>query len=284
MPTGVDPLIPEIWTKDFLDLYHTECVMRDLVNTDFEGDLKNGGDTVHVNVAGTITLNDYTREQTITYQTITATKESMTISDQRYWAFRLDVLDVAQLTVDMMAKEREEAALTYRDAVDTTLLAHYANTDAANVRGSTGAPINLTKDNIFDEFTKMGTLLRVANARGRKKRAVVSAQIAELVQLSPELRTRSTGIVDTNIQNGLMVKNFAGWELHVTTNMATVSGAYPLMFFTENFINFVEQVNNVKIFPDMEQYAGPGARGINLFDSKVFTQVDGEGAVMYAAA
>lgn len=284
MATGLDANIPEIWTKDFLELYHNSIVMKDLVNKNYEGQIKAGGDTVHVNVAGDVTVSNYTREASVSYQTITTTKESMTISDARIFAFRMDVLDVAQLSVDMFAKEREQGAKKTARAIDTTLLAHYANADAANVRGSTSAPISLTKDNIFDEFTEMGTLLNVANAVGMNRYAVVHPQIAKLIQLSPELRNRSTGIVDTNIQDGLMVKNFAGFEVHVTTNMATVSSTYPLMFFTEEYISFAEQVQDLVYIEKMETYAGPGMRNVTLFDSNVFTQVDGEGATLYAAA
>jgi len=282
--TGFDPSIPEIWTKDILDIYHNNVVMRDLVNTDYEGEIKQGGDTVHVHIPGHVTLNDYTRESTVVYETLSTTKESMTIAQQKNWAFRMDALDIAQLKVDMFAKERTEAGLTLRDAIDTRLLGHYANTDAANIVGSVNAPIILTKDNIYDYVVGMATRLDVALARGRKRNMVVPPAIKELIQLSPEFRNRSTEVVDRTIQNGLMAKNYAGFDLHVTTNMANVSGAYPLMFFTEHFISFAEQVNTVEVLAKLEQYYGPGARGLALYDSKVFTHLDGEGAVLYAAA
>lgn len=282
--TGFDANIPEVWTKDILDIYHNNVVMRGLVNTDYEGDIKQGGDTVHVHIPGSVTLNNYTRESTVVYETLTTTKETMTIAQQKNWAIRMDALDIAQLTVNMFEKERAEAALTLRDAIDTRLLSHYANTDAANILGSTGAPISLTKDNIYDYVVSMSTRLDVALARGRKRNMVVPPAIKELIQLSPEFRNRSTEIVDKTIQNGLMAKNYGGFDLHVTTNMATVSGTYPLMFFTEHFISFAEQVNTVEVLPKLEQYYGPGARGLALYDSKVFTHLDGEGAVLYAAA
>lgn len=282
--TGFDANIPEVWTKDILDIYHNSRVMPDLVNNDYEGAIKNGGDTVHVHIPSAVTLNNYTRESTVVYETLTTTKESMTISQQKNWAFRMDALDIAQLTVNMFEKERAEAALVLRDAVDARLLGHYINTDAANIVGSTGAPVPLTKDNIYDFTVGMMTRLQVALARGRKKNMVVPPTIAEMIQLSPEFRNRSTELVDRTIQNGLMAKNYGGFDLYVTTNMATVSGSYPLMFFTEHFISFAEQVNTVEVIEKMEQYYGPGARGLSLYDSKVFTHLDGEGAVLYAAA
>jgi hypothetical protein len=283
--TGLDANIPEIWTLDCLDIYHNGCVMRELVNKDYEGEIKQGGDTVHVNIPGAVTLHDYTRESTVVYETLTTTKESMTIAQQKNWAFRMDALDIRQLKAPMFKKEREEAALTLRDAIDTRLLSHYINTDATNIVGGTGAnAIPLTKDNVYDYFVGMMTRLRNANARGRKKNAVVPPEIAELITLSPEFRNRSTSVVDDTIQNGLMAKNYGGFSLHVSTNLQAVSGSYPLMFFTEHFISFAEQVNTVEILEKMEQYYGPGARGLALYDSKVFTHLDGEGAVLYAAA
>lgn len=280
--TGKDSWVPEIWSKKTLEVIHNISVMRPLVNTDYEGEIKKAGDLVYARLPVAVTVNSYTRETNITYEALTVTAPTFAIDQQKYFAFKLDDLDNAQLDLDFMELEKQEAAIAIRDTIDTRLLSHYANTDASNVIGSTSAAIPLTKDNIYSYFTKTKRLLMDQKAMA-KSVAVVPPYIGELIVNSPEMSTRGTNLVDETVQNGLMAKNFGGHEVHVTTNMATVSGTYPLMFFTKRFISFAMQFENVEKVRLVDQI-GDGVRGVYLYGSTVFTNYDGDGAVLYASA
>jgi len=282
MATGKDAWIPEIWSKKMLQILHNTSVMRGLVNTDYQGAIKNGGDTVYARIPSAVTVGTYTRESDITVEALTVTKTSFVIDQQKYWAFDLDDLDKAQLDLPFAPIHTNEATIKMRDTIDTRLLSHYANTDAANVLGSTTTPIGLTKDNVYTYFTNVGLLLDNQKALS-KRRAVVPPAVKELILNSPQLTTRGTNLVDETVTNGKLMKNFGGMEIHVTTNMAQVSGTYPLMFFTERYISFamqftkIEKVRREKRFADL-------VKGLALYGSTVFTQYDGDGAVLYMAA
>ncbi len=281
--TAKDAWIPEIWSKKLLETIHQVVTMQDLVNTDYEGDIKNAGDTVHARLPALVTTRPYTRETDITYDALTLTDTTFVIDQQYYYAFGLDDLDDAQLDVSFWEKEIPEAAIAIRDTIDTRLLSHYANVDALNVTGSTGAPIGLTKDNVYAYFNKQNTLLENAKAKG-KRVCVVPPIVKEMILNSPQLSTRGSNLVDDTVENGLVIKNFAGFQINATTNMAQVSNTYPLMFFTKRFISFAMQFKKTGEKIRLEKQFGTGYRGIYLYGSKVFTQYDGDGATMYCAA
>ena len=50
--------IPEIWSARLLEHMDKVHVYANLMNRDYEGDIKAYGDTVHINLLGEITIND----------------------------------------------------------------------------------------------------------------------------------------------------------------------------------------------------------------------------------
>lgn len=52
--------IPEIWSARLLEHMDKVHVYANLMNRDYEGDIKAYGDTVHINLLGDITISNYT--------------------------------------------------------------------------------------------------------------------------------------------------------------------------------------------------------------------------------
>ncbi len=279
-----DAWIPEIWSKKLLKQIHNTSVMRALVNTDYQGEIKNAGDTVHARLPAPVTISPYVRETDISYEALTLTDTTFTIAQQKYYAFAIDDLDQAQMDLNFWEKQTPEAAIAIRDVIDTRLLSHYANADANNVVGSTSAPITLTPENVYSWFVRMQRLLDDQKALPSQRRVVVPPLVKEMILASPQMSQRSTNMVDDTIENGWSIKNFAGFEVHVTTNMVPINNTYPIMFFTPRYITFAMQFQKDGEKIRLEKQFGTGVRGVYLYDSKVFTQYDGDGATLYAAA
>lgn len=281
MPNSFGNFIPEIWSKKLEKIFDKIVVMRKLVNTDWEGEIRNAGNTVHIRYFGNVTCNTYTREMTITFQTLGSNQDQLTIDQQQYWAFLVDDLDKAQSDVSIMEGYASRAAIAIRNVIDTRLLGHYSDVPAGNVVGSAGAPIGITKDNLYDWLTHMGYLLDVANVSAEDRNFVFPPEIRKMMLQSPELRARGTIMVDETIKNG-KIGTLAGFNLNVTTNMAQVSGAYPLMFFTRDFITFASQVSEVEKVRPYNMFVD-AIKGLYLYGSKVPTSTNGSGALLYAS-
>jgi hypothetical protein len=62
--------ISEVWSKKLLKVFDKTMVMANLVNRNYEGDIQDAGDVVHVRTFGDVTINDYTRDMTISFPII----------------------------------------------------------------------------------------------------------------------------------------------------------------------------------------------------------------------
>lgn len=274
--------IPEVWSKKFIELHDTLTVMEKLTNTDIEESIFKGGDTVHKRQYGDVTTNTYTKQATLTLDTLTATDNTMAIDQFRYQLFGVDDVDKAQADFSIMEGLLKRSAVSLRNNVDSRLLSHYADANAANVIGTTASPVTLTKDNIYDYFSDMHVLLDNQNVTDEDRHAIVTPQTKGLIRKSQEIRGRGSDLVDEAVRNGYAGK-FCGWNIHVTTNIATVSNSDPHMFITKKFITFAKQLEQMEMFREAN-VAGDQARLLYVFGSKVFTEDAKNGGVVHVAA
>lgn len=274
--------IPEVWSKKLLKIFDHIVVMKKLVNTDYEGDIKNAGDSVNVRLFGNISIGTYTRDSNITYQNLTASLEQMTIDQQKYFAFTVDDLDNAQSDINVVEGYSKRAAIAIRDTVDTRLLSHYADTDASNVVGLASAPITVTKENVYELFVSMGKLLDDQKVEKAGRNVVVTPYGEQ--QIREYMADRQTALGDKAVtSNGMAFQNFAGFTVYTSTNVPTATSSKPYLFFTRDYITFASQVSKVEKTRPSDMFAD-AVKGLYLYGSKVFTQHDGCGAVLYASA
>lgn len=271
--------IPEIWSKKLLKIFNKTVVMGNLVNRNFEGDIQSAGDVVHVRTFGDVTVNDYTRDMTISFQSLTDPMVDLTIDQQKYFAFKVDDLDKAQANIDILEGYAGRAAIAIRDVVDTRLIGHYADVDAGNVIGTDLAPITLTSGNIYSYITQLGEKLDNSNVASEGRNLVITPKFKTMLLQSDEF-TRATSLGDNVIQNGY-IGNVAGFGVHVTTNNPAVSGVVNLMAFTQDYISFASQVSKVETVRPYNMFAD-AVKGLYLYGSKVM--MPKAGAVLKASA
>lgn len=264
---AVANFIPEIWSQKLLKIFDKNAVMANLVNRDFEGEIKNAGDIVKVRTFGDVTINDYTRDMTISFQALTDPMQEMTIDQQKYFAFKVDDLDKAQANTNILEGYVGRAAIGIRNIIDTRLLSHHADADSGNVIGTDGAPITLTTSNIYSYIADMSELLDQANVPSEDRNLVITPKFKTLLLKSDEF-TRATSLGDKVVQNGY-IGNVAGFSVHVSTNLAAESGVVNLMAFTKDFISFASQVNKVENVRPYNMFAD-AVKGLYLYGSKVF--------------
>jgi len=271
--------IPEVWSKKLLKIFDKHTVMGNLVNRDFEGDIQQAGDTVHVRTFGNITINNYTRNATINFQALTDPMQDMLIDQQKYFAFRVDDLDKAQMDTNIMEGYTSRAAMAIRDVIDSHLFSHTADVDTGNIIGSDVSPITLTPSNIYSYIVDLGQKLDDANNPAEGRFLVITPKFKAMLLKSPEF-IRATSLGDEVVANG-KIGTIAGFEVYVTTNATASGGVIPILGFTRDFISFASQVAKVETVRPYDQFCD-AVKGLYLYGSKVFLPT--AGAVIKASA
>src|SRR5690349_18975856 len=84
--------IPEVWSAQILEHLRATLVYGSggIVNRDYEGDIANAGDTVHITQFGDPTVRTYTAESDITVDSITDDTRALVVDQAKYFAFDVD--------------------------------------------------------------------------------------------------------------------------------------------------------------------------------------------------
>jgi hypothetical protein len=127
---SVNNFIPEIWSGRVFQSLRKAHVFGDVVNRDYEGEISQAGDTVHINSLGPITIAAYTKNSTsITPETLADTDMMLKIDQADYFAFQVDNIDKRQAQADILSAGMDIAADGLADTSD-----HYSPHQRFSVR------------------------------------------------------------------------------------------------------------------------------------------------------
>ena len=88
---AITNFIPELWSANILLELQKNLVYGSAVNRDYEGDIANYGDTVHITGIAHISIGDYTAHTDITIEPATDKDAGELVIDQsKYFAFEID--------------------------------------------------------------------------------------------------------------------------------------------------------------------------------------------------
>ena len=110
MAQDLSNFISEVWSQKLTALLDKSGVMMQCVNRNYEGEIKNSGDTVHIRTFGDVNVKDYAGS--ISYDDLTSPMQTMTIGQKKYFAFKVDDITKAQTNIDIMSGYIERAKVS----------------------------------------------------------------------------------------------------------------------------------------------------------------------------
>lgn len=133
----------EVWSKVLLGSLQMRTVFNGpmVVNRDYEGEITDSGDTVHITSLADPTVSPYAIGTDITYQDVQDAGQSFTIAQAQYWAVRVDDVDKQQAAGNLAPWMQNRATYSLAVAADQYTAAKYTGASPANVLGSSGAPL-----------------------------------------------------------------------------------------------------------------------------------------------
>lgn len=282
MANTMTAFIPEYYSKKMATVFENNAVFPQLCNRDYEGELRNAGDTVKVRNRDTITISNYTRQTAQTSQDLTPGTEDITIDVQKGWRFEMDDLDTIQSDIDTIALHIESAAISMALTVDQHCHSViYQGVDSSNVIGTSASPITLTADNVYDYIVEMRKKMRNANAKMMGASLVVNPAVEALLLSSPQF-THATSKGDDVIMNASIGK-VAGFQVYCSTNLNTVTGYTPIVAVTPQLCTFVSQKDAKPEKFRHPSYPADVVRGNALYKAHVLGEHDGQGSVLWIA-
>lgn len=266
---ALENFIPEIWSARLLErLFKTHVFGQTaVINRDYEGEIRQAGDTVHIHSIGQVTIGDYTKNTDIDPpETLSDARRSLQITEAKYFNFQVDDVDIAQQTPKVMDGAMREAADGLADVADQFVAGLYVDVDAGNVM--TGA--TPTADDAYEYLVDMGTLLDEANVPASGRWAVVPPWYHGLLLKDDRFVAAGTPTTDQTIRNGV-IGDAAGFTILKSNNLVRTGSedaVYHLLAGHPMAWSFAEQINKVEAYRPQLRFAD-AVKGLHLYGAKV---------------
>jgi len=234
-------LIPQLWSRKLLERFYDATVLNAISNTDYEGEIKNFGDTVLINKVPDITISNYRMGDNLNVQRPAASVASLLIDQGKYWSFIMDDVANAQAMIDMIPKWAENASEQLKIVVDTETLAYLVGKAVAANRGLTAgrlsgninlgtsaSPVSITKTNVIDYIVDLGTVLDEQNTPETMRKLVIPAWMAGMIKKS-DLKDASLSGDSVSIARNGRLGTIDRFELYVS-NLLPKTGANHYVF------------------------------------------------------
>lgn len=276
--------IPEIWSGKLQVKFYKATVFGEIANTDYEGEIKGQGDTVHVRTIPDVTISTYTKGLNLATQVPAPSKVDLLINQAKYFNVLVDDVDATQSDIALMETFTNDASEQMKIAIDSQVLAGiFAGADTANkgntagavsaniVLGATGTPVALTKANVMDYIVDCGNVLDEANIPETGRWMVVPSWFAALLKKSDLKDAALTGDSQSPVRNGRlgMIDRFT---LYISNQVpSAVDGsvtAYHVMFGTKAAVTYASQFTKMETLRSTTTF-GNIVRGLNVFGYKV---------------
>lgn len=269
----VQNFIPVIWSARLLANLDKAHVFGSVVNSDYEGEIKNQGDTVRIQQPGDISVFDYDQVNGLTApETVTSTTRDLVIDQAKAFNFKVDDIDAVQANVGLIDTYSERAAYALNDVYDKFIASFYV--DAAHTIGNDTTPISVTASNAYDQLSQMTTKLDEANVPTDGRWAVLPPWYYE------QLRAQAGGAMFDEAKENGRIGRLAGFDLRMSNNVAKSGANSKIMFGHNMAISVAEQIIETEAYRP-EKFFADAVKGLHVYGGKT-TQPDALGVLTAA--
>lgn len=217
-PSYSGAFIPTLWSGKLLAKFYQNTMLSEIANTDYEGELKNQGDTIRIRLAPSISISDYTVGQNLSYEVPTPIFQDMQVNKGKYFGVQVNDVLAYQSDMNLMNMFTEDAAKQLKIAIENEVFFNNMVTEgpaAANEGATAGAisaaynlgtdvtPIDqATPENVLKAILRMSTVLDEQNVPEDGRWLVISPFDRHLLMQSNIAQAYFTGDAQSTIRSG----------------------------------------------------------------------------------
>lgn len=271
--------IPEIWAGKTLVKFYKTTVFGAIANTDYQGEITDMGDTVHIRIIPDITISDYVIGQQLTYERPTTSDVELLIDKGKSWAFSVNDVEKIQTDIPYVEKWTDDAGKQLAINIDSDILTNvYSDAHASNKGATAGvessgfdlgtaaSPETVTKANVLDYIVDMGSVLDEQNVPDTNRWLILPPIICGLIKKS-DLQDASLAGDGTSILRNGRIGMIDRFEIYRSNNLNSTSGVFDMMFGTPHAVTFASQLVKNETLKNPNDF-GDLLRGLQVYGYK----------------
>jgi hypothetical protein len=218
-PSYSGSFIPQLWSNKLNAKFYANTMLTEISNTDWEGEIRNQGDTIRIRTAPSITINDYNGAgSTLTSEVPTPIYADMQINKGKYFSVQVNDVLAHQADMDLMNMFTDDAAKQLKISIENEAFFQWFVTegaDAANKGATAGAlsgsynlgtdiaPIDqATPANVLQAILRMSAALDEQNVPEDGRWLIISPFDRQLLMQTDIAQAYFTGDQSSTIRTG----------------------------------------------------------------------------------
>lgn len=271
---ALDNFIPEIWSARLI--LRLEKAFRyaqaGVANRNWEGEIREKGDTVRINSVGPVTVFDYVKNTDMPApEALSDAQTTLAITKQKAFNFAIDDIDKAQGNPAVMDAAMQESAFGLRDGVDQFIAAQYVDIASANFIATDAAPkTDLgTAGKAYEYLVDLGVILDQNDVPEEDRWAVVPPWYHGLLLKDDRFVKAGTPRTDEVVRNG-KIGEAAGFTVLKSNNVPSTSSttSFKVMAGHDVALTFAQQVTEVEGYRPERRFAD-AVKGLLLYGAKM---------------
>lgn len=270
----------EIWAANLLVPLRDKLVFAgpQIVNHNYEGEIQEAGDTVHVSQVGDVETFSYAKGDTFSYTDVDDAGTTLIVDQSDAFAKKLDDIDAAQSQNGgaVMAAIMQNAAYTLSKDADSYVASLYTGIASGNILpavtqlGGASATPDEMGEAAYDLLVDLGVALDEANAPDEGRYAVIPPWFHGVIRKAHAFINAEKYGSNTVLLNG-EVGQAAGFALLKSNRCAVPSaGTNFIQAGTPMAISFASQIVKTKAISPLPGTFADAMQGLHVYGAKIF--------------
>ncbi len=262
---AITHFVPTVWSESLLHALDQTYVAVANCNREFEGDIREKGNTVKICGLNNVTIGDYSKNTNISApEVLSDYYTELTIDQSKFFNFQIDDIDRAQATPKLMDAALKNAANSLAATADAYVYSLIGDADYTIEND------NVSADNIIDLLIDARTILLAEKVADPSDIVIeVAPEIAGLIlKAKVALSTDNTDALEKGC-----IGSIGGCKIFVSPNMTsnTLEGnikSFNCVARTRRAIAFAEQLSEIEAYRPELRFAD-AMKGLHLYGAKV---------------
>lgn len=270
--------IPNIWSARILAALEKQLVYTKFFNRDYEGEIRDVGDTVNIGLVGAPTVKKYTRGSDIDAPSdVTVIDATLSINQADYFNIAVDDVDAAQSKINLLESASSQTGYAFGDETDK-YLASLLVAGAGGTIGTKAEPKSITDakpEDAYNLLVDLKVALDRQNCPTMGRICVVPPEFEGFMLKDSRFVAVATNDSNQRLTEGTVYKS-AGFEIHVSNNAPRENNGdtksnqivYDVIAGCDQSGTYAEQILNIEAYRPEKSFKD-AVKGLHVYGAKV---------------
>ena len=253
---AITNFIPQIWSARLQEKLQHALVFGALCNRSYEGEIRQWGDTVHINTINDITVKPYDPSVAIDDpEELSGADLTLAVDHGAYYNFFINDVDAVQARTDLMDAAMKNAADRLARDAETYIL--------SVIREGAGKKIAkaMPEGGLYELILEIKTAMDEAGVPRTDRKLILPPQLETSLLLDQRFITGSSAAASRLAEGS--VARAAGFDLYISGDLTK-----EIIAMTPEAVTFANQITRVDAYRP-ERGFSDGVKGLCLSGAKV---------------